>query len=143
MEFTSEHIAKIEDRISGSSMNEWLNMSVSLDGTRPIFHLGFEEPHIGNPIIRAIHGGVVSTFMENAAFLYTFASLDVNTEITTTSVHTNYLRSTKDQDMHAKVEVHRMGRRFGFLQATSWQGDEEKPVAIAEIGIRIRRVEEE
>ena len=74
---------------------------------------------------------------------FTFAWLENNTEITTTSVHTNYLRSTKDQDMHARVEVHRLGRRFGFLQATSWQGDETKPVAISEIGIRIRRIEEE
>ncbi len=130
---------RINKRITMSSMCAWLNMTATLEDDQLRFHLGFGEAHIGNPIIRAIHGGVVSTFLETASYLETFARLPDTARIQTTSVHTSYLRSTKAIDMHASVTIHRLGRRFGFLEATCWQTDSATPVAFAETGIRIMR----
>ena len=133
---------RIRQKIAGSAMYQWLNLDFSQQEDHFLYHLGFQEAHIGNPVIRAIHGGVVSAFMDSAAWLETFARLDDRTVLKTTSIHTSYLRSSKAADMTARVRIHRLGRRFGFLEATSWQQDETSPVAVSEIGIRIIRPDE-
>ncbi len=132
-------LERINARIAHSSMAEWMSLTASIDQNELIFHLGFREAHIGNPVIRAIHGGVVSTFMETAAYLYTFSSLDEDVNIKTTSIHTSFLRSTSAIDMHCRVNAQRIGRRFGFLTVNCWQTESNKPVASAEVGIRILR----
>ncbi len=133
---------KLQPRIDRSAMFSWLNLSVSEEEKKLVYHLGFSEAHIGNPVIRAIHGGVVSTFLEAAAYLETYACLQEEVSLQTTSVHTSFLRSTKAGDMHAAVNIHRLGRRFAFLEATCWQEDRAKETAFAEIGIRIMRPDE-
>lgn len=135
-------ITRLESRIAASEMAGWLNLSVTLEDDTLIYHLGFDEAHIGNPVIRAIHGGVVSTFLETASWYETYARLPEDVDINVTSVHTNFLRSTTPTNVHGSVSIHRLGRRFGFLAATCWQENRDNPVATAETGIRIKRPEE-
>ncbi|MCI5045078.1 MAG: PaaI family thioesterase [Aquisalinus sp.] len=135
-------LEKLERRIAISEMAGWLNLAVTIESGQLIYTLGFDEAHIGNPVIRAIHGGVVSTFLETASWYETYARLPEDVGINVTSVHTNFLRSTTPTDVHASVSIHRLGRRFGFLEATCWQEDRNNPVATAETGIRIKRPDE-
>ncbi|MCI5047873.1 MAG: PaaI family thioesterase [Aquisalinus sp.] len=141
-ELPADILDKLDRRIAASEMAGWLNLSVIREDNQLIYTLGFDEAHIGNPVIRAIHGGVVSTFLETASWYEAYARLPEDVNINVTSVHTNFLRSTTPTDVYASVSIHRLGRRFGFLEATCWQEDRDKPVATAETGIRIKRPDE-
>lgn len=137
-----EHaLARIEAEIAGSGMSRWLHLSAARDGDGITYRLGFTEEHIGNPVLRALHGGVVSAFLESCARLELMARLPDTARLRVTSVHTSYLRSSKAQDMFARIDVQRAGRRFGFLEATGWQDGADNPVARAAIGIRIVRAD--
>ncbi|MGV6801770.1 MAG: PaaI family thioesterase [bacterium] len=138
-----EIITRIENRINSSAMAKWMNMSVSrTQDNQLLYRLGFDEAHIGNPIIRALHGGVVSSFMETAAMLEEYAKLSNNEDISVVSTHTNYLRSSKPMDMLATVSMAREGRRICFAEVNAWQESEEKPVARAAVCLRTFRHKE-
>ena len=114
-----------------SAMGRWLDLSHE-DG---LFHLTFHERHIGNPMIRALHGGVISSFLETCATLTVTAA--THAPVRTISTHINFLRGAVDRDMLARVHVARRGRRIAFVEATGWQTDEAEPVAMAAIALRI------
>lgn len=111
----------------------WLGVSAGEDD---IYHLQFNERHIGNPTIRAIHGGVVEAFLEVSAqcALAEASNADAVPQIVNADI--DYLRSTRAEDMHARARVTRLGRRIAFVEALAWQHDEKLPVAIARFRIR-------
>jgi uncharacterized protein (TIGR00369 family) len=45
----------------------WLGFKMSEAGDGRIYAIAPGESHVGNPLIRALHGGIVSTFLEFAA----------------------------------------------------------------------------
>ncbi|MEL7489406.1 MAG: PaaI family thioesterase [Pseudomonadota bacterium] len=113
----------------------WLNYRVDLrDGTL-IHWLGFEERHIGNPVIRALHGGVITAFLEFSAG----AVLEAHTKQRAQAVNIaiDFLRSSKAVDMEARVTIRRLGRRIAFAEAIGWQDDENNPVAAAQCCFRM------
>lgn len=138
-DLTDDALDRLHADIEQSGMSRWLNLTVRQDGEALSYRLGFAEDHIGNPVIRALHGGVISTFLESCARLELIARLPATVRLRTTSVHTSYFRSSRAEDMLARVTLQRAGRRFAFLEATGWQGDEDNVVSRAAIGIRIMR----
>ena len=120
-----------------SAMARWLDRSATIEDGRLLYRLGFAERHVGNPVIRALHGGVISTLLETAGTLEVVTRRTKPLRVRTISVHVNYLRGARDQDMLARVQVARMGRRIAFLEATGWQTTEEEPVARAAIALRV------
>ena len=50
-----------------SNLGDWLGFDTIIENDQRIYALAFGEEHIGNPLIRALHGGVLGTFMEYAA----------------------------------------------------------------------------
>jgi acyl-coenzyme A thioesterase PaaI-like protein len=94
-----------------------------------IFHLTFNEAHIGNPAIRALHGGVIAAFLEFAMQ----ADLHARTRapVSTVSMAIDYLASSRPEDMIGRVKLLREGRRIAFLEASGWQADNTRLVAAA------------
>ncbi|MEM7464371.1 MAG: PaaI family thioesterase [Pseudomonadota bacterium] len=88
----------------------------------------FGEHHIGNPVIRALHGGFVGSLIEAAAELELAQHVaGNNVELVSSSIE--YLRVTRDRDLHAKVDIVRIARRLAFVDVWCWQDKEEIPVA--------------
>ncbi len=138
----TETITTLESRIAAASMMQWLGMRVSeKDGTR-LYHTRFCEEHIGNPVLRALHGGVISAFLENAALLETFARAPQGTKAHVVSVHISYLAPAKAEDLNASLVAAKFGRRMGFFEATAYQDHSGKAIARAAIGVRLIRPEE-
>jgi uncharacterized protein (TIGR00369 family) len=127
----------IERATERSPMTRWLSLKASIEEGQLLYRLAFRERHIGNPIIRAIHGGVISAFLETAASLEIKSRTEDVLRLRTISVHTNYLRGAVDKDMLARVKVARLGRRIAFLEATGWQTTEDEPVARAAVALRV------
>lgn len=123
---------------SPSPAHEWLAVS----GTQEpdVYRIDFQEHHIGNPIIRSVHGGVVGALVEAASEGLLLKELErkriaANVEVTTSSI--NYLRVTKDAPLFARAEVVRIARRIGFMDVRIWQDEESLPVAHGTCTLRI------
>ena len=108
-----------------------------------VCHLPFKQFFIGNQQLPALHGGVLSSFMEIAATLEVtrrqLAHMD-NAEMADLrdigaslpvplNVTVQYLRSGNDADCWVHAEVLKLGRRSSTAVCRMWQGDENKLVA--------------
>lgn len=120
-----ERLARINVFAASAPIARWLGFSAEIDGEGVLFRLAFSEAHIGNPAIRAIHGGVVATFLEFAMQ----AELPAKAGAITVSIE--YLASSRAEDMVARVRRIRDGRRLSFLEASGWQGEDRRLVATA------------
>ena len=94
--------------------------------------LPFRENLLGDPIRRALHGGVVAGFLETSAILHLLLSEiapDRLPKVIDFSI--DYLRAAGDRDTRASCEVVRLGRRVVLVYVRGWQDDPQKPVALA------------
>ena len=119
-----------------TAFGRWINFSIDEDRGGLLYALGFQERHIGNPGIRSIHGGVVSSFLELAAQAELSARLR-GAPLATATFSIDFMASTRAADMKARARLDRLGRRVAFLEARAWQESEDRPVAAARICIRI------
>lgn len=108
--------------------------------TPDCLRIEFKEHHLGNPLIRSVHGGVVGSLIEQTAINALGAALAEKSrsgvlELTTSSI--DYLRVTKDADLFARGMVVRIARRVAFMDVYCWQDSENLPVARGACTIRI------
>ena len=107
----------------------FLGVTARLDGERVILEMPFDAKLIGNPVLPAIHGGVIGSLLETAAIVQTVwatrsAALPKPVDITI-----DYLRSGRPVTSFASATLARQGRRVVNVHATMWQDDEAKPIA--------------
>jgi uncharacterized protein (TIGR00369 family) len=107
----------------------FLGITARLEGERLVLDMPFHSKLIGNPVLPAIHGGVIGSLLETAAIVQTVwatrsASLPKPVDITI-----DYLRSARAVTSFASATLARQGRRVVNVHATMWQEDEAKPVA--------------
>ena len=129
--------AHVKEFIAASPISNWFGFTVEENNEGSIYGLAFDESHIGNPLIRALHGGVIAAFLEFTAQCALTERLDNGATIKTVNVDIDYLASSKAADMKASASITRLGRRIAFVEATGWQGDPSRPVAKARLRIRI------
>jgi uncharacterized protein (TIGR00369 family) len=88
--------------------------------------LPFAPRLIGNPILPALHGGVVASFLELAAL----ARLDTGGErARTIDITVDYLRPARPITTYAEARILKLGRRAANLTVEAWQEDRSSPVA--------------
>jgi uncharacterized protein (TIGR00369 family) len=93
--------------------------------------LRFRESNIGNPVLRAVHGGVLGALLEHAAVLQLLAEHDVDVMPKIVNLSVDYLRPCREADTFARGRVIRQGRRVANVRAEAWQETTERPVAAA------------
>lgn len=107
----------------------WLGLSAKLEEGRVVLEMPFDTKLIGNPIIPAIHGGVIGSLLETAAIVQAIwdtksAALPKPVDITI-----DYLRTGRAVTSYAGAWLARQGRRVVNVHAQMWQEDEAKPIA--------------
>lgn len=118
-------------------MLRWLDFSARLEDGKLRYKLGFAERHIGNEFIRALHGGVVSSFLQTCATAEIYGRAREPRELKTVSVHCDFLRPARDMDMQGEARILHRGRRIAFLEVTGWHQDPAKSVGKAAIAVRL------
>ncbi|WP_296474227.1 PaaI family thioesterase [Roseinatronobacter sp.] len=100
--------------------------------------LPYDEKLIGNPVLPALHGGVIASFLEVAAIIeLSWAMLwsDLETgRLSPESMAENlprlpktidftvdYLRTGLPRDAYARARVNRSGRRYASVHVEAWQ----------------------
>ena len=134
---TTDAITRIEEWRARSNMLGWLDFDARIEDGQLRYQLGFAEHHIGNEIIRALHGGVVSTFLQVCATAEIVGRAGPGIVARTVSVHCDFLRPAQAMNMQGETKVIQKGRRMAFLESIGWHEDREKPVGKANIAIRL------
>lgn len=122
------HLDRINEFASRAALSDWLGFRASGDDDF-VYQLTFNDSHIGNPAIRALHGGVIAAFLELSMQADLFAR--TGSAISTANISVDYLASSRPENMTGRVKLLRQGRRLAFAEASGWQADETRLVAVA------------
>jgi uncharacterized protein (TIGR00369 family) len=117
--------------ITGALLDAWpyarfLSVRLEAGEAGPLAVLPFDPKLIGNPILPALHGGVVASFLELAAL----AKLDAaGRRARTIDITVDYLRPARPVTFYAEARILKLGRRVANLAVEAWQEDRDSPVA--------------
>ena len=110
-------------------------------GDDALFVLPANKANIGNPMLPALHGGVIGGFMEMSAAMHLMLFMDEPRMPKIIDFSLDYLRPARVKDTFAVCEVVRQGSRVANVSITSWQGRRETPVATARAHFRLASTE--
>lgn len=96
-----------------------------------IFRLPKKEENLGNPILPAIHGGVIGGFMELSAAIYLMMSQDSVRMPRIVDFSLDYLRAGLNRETYAECRLTRQGNRVANVMITAWQKSRSQPIATA------------
>jgi uncharacterized protein (TIGR00369 family) len=122
--------AKLDAFLAAWPYARFLGMEALLEDGSLTAVLPFSPHLVGNPIIPALHGGVVGGFLELAALAELAASAPDGHAPRTVDITIDYLRPAKaTTTTYARAEVIKRGRRVVNVQVTAWQDNLASPVA--------------
>jgi len=109
------------------------HIGVEFDGEveSALFKLPRKSSNIGNPVLPAIHGGVLGGFMEISSNLHLLATQPMERFPKIIDFSIDYLRAGMDRDTYAFCEVTRQGGRVANVEVHAWQESRDAPIALA------------
>ncbi len=91
--------------------------------------LPFRDEIIGNPILPAIHGGVIGAFLELTAILHLLDENGTDQVPKPINFAIDYLRSAGPATTRARADIFKFGRRVAVVHVVAWQDDPARLVA--------------
>ncbi len=107
----------------------FLGVRLELAGDELTGHLPFADSLIGNPMIPALHGGVIGAFMEITAMAQLALSENFDHVPKPINVNIQYLRSGKPVETYARAVLNRVGRTVANVEVAAWQEHRDHPIA--------------
>ena len=112
----------------------FLGLRMEVAGDEMTAVLPFSPHLIGNPMLPALHGGVIGAFMELTALAQILvadgaAGRPRTRQPRPIDVSVEYLRSGRPQDTFARAQITRMGRRIANVRVEAWQDLRNAPIA--------------
>ncbi len=117
--------------ITGVPHAEGLAMSIVEigDGTA-LTMIPYAEHLIGDPETRVIHGGVVTSLLDNACGIAVTSKIKRFGAIATLDLRIDYMKpATPDQPIHAFCECYRVTRSIAFVRGIAFHTDRNDPIA--------------
>ncbi len=108
---------------------QFLGLRVELAGDEMTAILPFSPHLIGNPMLPALHGGVLGAFMELTALAQISISEGQARQPRVIDVTIEYLRTGRPLDTFARAELKRVGRRIANVHVEAWQQERAQPIA--------------
>ena len=108
-----------------------LGMGSETFGDEVVFRLPRNEDNLGNPILPAIHGGVIGGFLEMSAMIQLMMSQETPRLPRIVDFSLDYLRAGLDRDTFSECHLTRQGNRVANVIVTAWQQSRRKPIATA------------
>jgi uncharacterized protein (TIGR00369 family) len=107
----------------------FLGMRAELAGDELTAILPFQPDLIGNAGIPALHGGVLSAFMEMTALAQIAVVEAVGRTPKTVDLSLEYLRPGRPVATYARAELRKVGRRIANIHVDAWQDSRSELVA--------------
>ena len=119
-----EHVEKLKSLIAEAPFFVHMTMRALDIGTE---YAAFELDLDANKHIQPfgnVHGGVIASIIDSAAFWCSFYSLeDPNAGLTTVDLKVNYLAPVASGKLTAKGRLIKLGRTLGYSDAEVWDTD--------------------
>jgi uncharacterized protein (TIGR00369 family) len=106
-----------------------LGISATVKDDRIILQMPFTERLIGNPMLPALHGGVIGSLLETAAIATVIWETGIASLPKPVDINIDYLRSGRPIESFARARIARQGRRVVNVHSEMWQDDETRPIA--------------
>lgn len=107
----------------------FLGVRAELKGDELTLVLPYSEHLVGNPLLPALHGGVVGALMELTAITQLAIASKSTKFPKTIDIGVDFLRSGKPIDTYARARVIKIGRRVANVQVEAWQNERSQPIA--------------
>ena len=115
-----------------------LRLRIEERGDRVLFVMPFHDDVLGRPGF--LHGGAIAGLLEFAAFGALRRALDDEpVRMKPVNVTVDFLRGGTERDTLAAGVMRRLGKRVANVEASAWQEDEAKPIAIARMNVLLGR----
>ena len=90
-------------------------------------------PHlVGNPETGVIHGGVITSTLDNAAGIAVHSALDARVPIATLDLRIDYMKpATPHRDFYASAHCYKVTRSIAFVRGAAYHESEDDPIATA------------
>ena len=99
--------------------------------------LEFSGGLIGNPLIPALHGGVIASLLQNAAQFYVLWEKNIIYIPEIIDISINFLKKGEGIDTFARASIKNNGRRVVNTEVFAWNEDEKSPIASAQANFLI------
>src|SRR5690554_7618518 len=109
----------------------WIGLQCDRFGDDLIFRLPKKEENLGNPILPAIHGGVIGGFMEMSAAIYLIMSQDTLRMARIVDFSLDCLRAGLNRETYAECRLTRQANRVADVMIWAWQKGRAEPIATA------------
>lgn len=92
--------------------------------------LPWQPALVGNPETEVIHGGVITTLVDQTSGAAVLAALGGPRAIATLDLRIDHLRAARPREpVHADALCYRLTRHIAFVRCSVYQDDRERPVA--------------
>ena len=108
---------------------KFLGVQLEMKGDELTAILPYKDSLIGNPLLPALHGGVVGAMMELAAIAQLLLTQGTGKIPKTIDISIDYLRSGRPVETYARAHVTKLGRRIANVRVEAWQLDRADPIA--------------
>lgn len=107
----------------------FIGMRAELAGDEMTAILPFSDILVGNPMLPAIHGGVLGAFMEMTALAQLSVAEPLKRQPRTIDISIEYLRSGRPLTTFARAKINKVGRRIANVHVEAWQEQRAAPIA--------------
>lgn len=120
--------------ITGTPHAQKLGMKfVAVDKGRATMSLPYNKELVGDKRTGVIHGGAVTTLLDQASGLAALAGFETLGAAATLSLRIDYMRAaTPEKTIIAQAHCYKATKHVAFIRATAHEGDENDPVATAQ-----------
>ena len=122
-------VAQLKSLFETVPYARFLGVQFELKGDELTAILPFKDSLIGNPMLPALHGGVVGAVMELTAVAQIYLTQNRGKAPKTIDISIDYLRSGRPVDTFARAHVTKLGRRIANVRVEAWQSDRSDPIA--------------
>lgn len=120
---------QVRETIAAVPYARFLGVTAELRGDELTLVLPYKEHLIGNPMLPALHGGVVGAFMELAAVAQIAVVQRAAALPKTIDIGIDFLRSGRPVATFARAKVTKLGRRIANVRVEAWQYERSDPIA--------------
>jgi uncharacterized protein (TIGR00369 family) len=114
-----------------------LGLSTSRSQEETLWIMPFREEVVGRPGF--LHGGAIAGLLEFAALGTLYEALEEGVIVKPINVTVQFTRGGVELETYASASVTRLGRRVANVEAHAWQKDRTKPIASAQMNVRLHR----
>ena len=97
---------------------------------RAVLRVPYSEHLVGNPETGVLHGGVITSTLDNASGMAVYTALGEWRSIATLDLRIDYMKpATPGKDLMASAHCYKVTRSIAFVRGIAYHDDPEQPIA--------------